>query len=306
MKSLSLPSATTAAVACSLTAFAAVSAHAGTVTLTNEDVVTGTITAQTDDAVTVEHPDLGTLNIDKANVEGVTLEKTDPIYQITENVPPPWGWGKSLEIGVNGSDGNTDSLSVSSIFSTGYENDFHRINFRARIFYGEEDGINTRNEWDAAVLKDWIEPENPTFYWASATYEHDRFTGWQDRISGFGGVGSDLIKRDDYVMRGRLGVGANYEFGQINETTPELFLSLEGKWTLDAKSTLEWYTQFYPSLDPAFSEFRNISGINLTTEIDRGKGLALKIGAENEYDSDVAPGTEENDLKYYARIVYSF
>ncbi|MEM9883980.1 MAG: DUF481 domain-containing protein [Planctomycetota bacterium] len=291
---------TAALLATSLTA------PAGTVTLTNEDEITGTVTRSDDTGITLQHPDLGAVDIPAASIESLELDEDDPVY-----VEPPkpdffWGWDKSLEAGLTGSDGNTENLNLYAAFNTDYEDDTDRWQLRASIFYGEEDGENTRNEWDAEVFKDWLLPDEDYFFWANGKYEHDRFTGWEDRVSAFAGLGYDLIDEDTYTLIGRAGAGANYEFGDINDLTPELFLGLEGAWDVTDNSTLRYYTRFFPSLDPAFSEFRNVSGLAYKVSMDAGRGLSLKIGAENEYNSDVAPGTEENDLKYYAALVYDF
>ncbi|MEM1028426.1 MAG: DUF481 domain-containing protein [Planctomycetota bacterium] len=306
MNLFSLHGAAAAAVACSFTALSISSAHAGTVTLTNDDTITGTVTSQTDDGVTVEHPDLGTLNLDAAQVAGVELEESDPIY-----VEPPvpdffLGWDKTLSAGVNGSDGNTESLSVYAAFDTGYEDKNDRWDFNARVFYGEEDGVNTRNEYQAQLTKDWLLPDEDYFFFANLKYENDRFTGWEERTSGYLGVGYDVIKRDNYMVVARLGVGGSYEAGVINEFTPELMVGVEGEWTIDDRSSLKYYTYFFPYLDPVFDEFRNTTGLAYQIAIDQGKGISLRLGAENEYNSAAAAGTEENDLKYFMALVYDF
>jgi len=309
MKIDQLTGAACAAIAVSLTASLTLApqvAHAGTVTLANDDTVTGTIIDQNDDGVTLEHADLGTLSIPAANIAGVALEESDPIY-----VEPPvpdffTGWDKTLSIGLTGSDGNTDSLNVYAAFDTGYEDKTDRWAIRADVFYSENEGVNTTNYYQASIVKDWLLPDKDYFYWASLKYENDRFTGWKERTSAFVGIGRELIERDNYNMVGRIGLGANYEAGSVNELTPELLLGLEGKWDIDDVSSLSYYTQLFPSLDPLFSEFRNVSGVAYVVAIDKGRGMSLKIGAENHYTSDVVPGTRRNDLKYYASLVYDF
>lgn len=307
MNSLFRIGAAPAAVAVSLTALTAGPARAGEVTLTNDDVISGVITSKTDQQVVVEHADLGELEIPMSNVAGVTLEEdTDPAW-----VEPPvpdffWGWDKSVEAGVTGSDGNSDTLSAYGAFNTGYEDKNDRWQIKANVFYGENEGINNRNEWEAGVIKDWLLPAEKYFYWTAWKYEHDRFTGWEDRVSGFLGIGYELLDEEDHQILGRLGAGANYEFGDVNDLTPELFLGIEGTVDFSEDAQLKYYTYFYPSLDPAFSEFRNISGLAYKVSMDTGRGMSLKIGAENEYNSEVEPGTEENDLKYYAALVYDF
>ncbi|MEL7089180.1 MAG: DUF481 domain-containing protein, partial [Planctomycetota bacterium] len=274
------------------------SADAGTVTLTNDDTVTGTITRQTDDTVTVDHPDLGVLNIPAANVAGVELEETDPIY-----VEPPkpdffWGWDKSLQAGLTGSNGNSDSVALYAAFATDYEDDTDRWFFRARVFYTEEDSVNTRNEYDFSLTKDWLIPDEPLFYWANAKYEFDEFTGYEERASGFAGLGYEVVDRDDYNLLFRFGGGGNWEGGAVEEFTPEIQLSLEGEWDIDQNSSLGYYTFFYPSLEPVFSEFRNVSGLVYKMSVDKSKGLSLNVGAESvECFGDGCPAATLADLQ---------
>ena len=58
---------------------------------------------------------------------------------------------------------------------------------------------------------------------------------------------------------------------------------------------------------PDFSdlpEFRLLANANYIVGITQLDGLSLKFGAKNEYDSN-QPG-DNNNLKYYANIVYDF
>ncbi|MEM7625714.1 MAG: DUF481 domain-containing protein [Planctomycetota bacterium] len=281
-------------------------ALSGTVTLTNEDTVTGTITSQTDDGVTIEHPDLGVLNIPAASVAGVTLEETDPIY-----VEPPtpdffWGWAKTFEAGLNGSDGNSDTINFYARFTTGYEDKNHRWAIDANYFRGEDDGETTRDEGTLGALKDWLEPEEDYFYFAQARYEYDRFTDYESRATGAVGVGYQFIDDGEYSLLGRAGLGGNYEFGDVNDFIPELVFGIEFGWEIKEGHTFSAYNTIFPAIDPFFGEFRNNSGVAYTLKIDSTNGLSFRAGAENEFNSEVEPGTEENDLKYYAGIVYEF
>ena len=282
------------------------SASAGEVTLQNKDVLTGTVTRSDDAGVTIEHAELGTLDLPREQVRDVKISKSDPIF---EEQPEPdffWGWEKSLSAGVTGSKGNTDTFSSYAEFETENENDTDRWFMHARVFYGEEDGDNTRNEYEAGLTKDWLYPGKPEFFWGSLLYEHDRFTGWRDRTSGFLGIGYTFIDRDNHSLIGRLGAGGNYEAGLVDEFTPELYAGLEGVWKINTASTFKYYTTFYPSLDPAFDEFRNVTGASYQIKVDAAKGLSLKVGAENEFNSEVEPGTKKNDFKYYAALVLDF
>jgi hypothetical protein len=49
-----------------------------------------------------------------------------------------------------------------------------------------------------------------------------------------------------------------------------------------------------------------LSDIHWTWDLAEKPALSLKAGLENEYQSDVAPGTKKIDLKYYTSIGIDF
>ncbi|MEM1108122.1 MAG: DUF481 domain-containing protein [Planctomycetota bacterium] len=280
--------------------------QAGKVTLTNDDTITGTVTSQTDEGVTVEHPELGTLNLEAAQVAGVTLDENDPIY-----VAPPvpeffFGWEKTLTAGVTGTTGNTDTVSSYGSFKTGYEDDSDRWDFKADVVYALSEGETTANNFTVDLNKDWLLPDRKEFYWANARFEYNDFADFQDRTSLFGGIGYPIIEEDNHTLNGRIGGGGSYNGGTLNEFTPELFIELEGEWIIDDRSSIVYSTTFLPTLDPFFEEFRNITEAAYKIQIDTQKGLSLEIGVRNFFDSEVDEGFEENDLTYYAALALDF
>jgi putative salt-induced outer membrane protein YdiY len=282
-------------------------ASAGEVELKNGDVLEGIITQENPDSVTIDHPVLGVLELDRANVGSVAVDEEDPVY-VPEEVEG-WffpGWEKTLEAGFTGKDGNTESLNFYGLFNTDYEDETDRWDIRARYFLEYDDGDQNRNEGDVGVTRDWLLPERPYFTFAKLKYEHDRFTGWQHRYSGFYGFGYPFVDNGTTSLIGRLGAGGNYEAGDVNEFTPEALVGLELNHKITDNQKLTVYNTLYPALDPFLSEFRNVSGATYAIKLNSARGLSFKIGIENEYNSEVEPGTEKNDLKYFGALVYNF
>lgn len=284
-------------------------AEAGTVTLKNGDALQGNVTRNDETGVTLEHKTLGTLELAAEQVKDVAFEHSDLAYNPANDGLNRWffpGWDKSVEAGFNGSQGNSDTLSIYAAFNTSYEDLNDRWLIKADLFYAEDNGENTRSEWEAGITKDWLTPGDPLFYFATFKYEHDRFTGWEDRLSAFIGLGYELIDNHKFELTGRIGAGANYEFGEINDLTPEALAGVDATWRVDENQTLSGYMTFFPALDPFFSEWRNITGAAYKVNLARGRGLSLKLGVENEFNSNVAPGTDNNDLKYFGALIYEF
>ncbi|MEO1237776.1 MAG: DUF481 domain-containing protein, partial [Planctomycetota bacterium] len=75
-------------------------------------------------------------------------------------------------------------------------------------------------------------------------------------------------------------------------------------WTISDTQEFTAFNRIFPAIDPFFSEFRNNTGVEYIQKIDAG--LSLRVGAFNEFNSEVEPGFEENDFRYFARLVYDF
>ncbi len=280
---------------------------AGTVTLQNGDRIKGSILTNSDDGLYLQHKTLGQLTLDQTQVKAVAYSHTDPAYE--GNALDHWffpGWDKSLEIGFSGTDGNTDTLNFYAAFSTKQTTERDRWDIQARYFLTYDEGDQTRDEGNAFVIKDWLVPDEDYFYFGTARYDHDRFSGYEDRFSGFLGVGYDFIDDGVWAVTGRLGAGGNYEAGAVNEFTPEALVGIEATWTIDENQEFHIFNNLYPAFDPLFGEFRNVSGAEYKVKLAAGRGLSLKLGIENEYLSEVEEGTEHNNLNYFGALVYDF
>lgn len=85
----------------------------------------------------------------------------------------------------------------------------------------------------------------------------------------------------------------------------EALLGLETEWLPAERQKVSAYTTFYPNLSDT-GEFRSLSGVDWSLLISDGLGLSLNLGAQDEYESKVAPGIKKNDLLYRAALLYDF
>ena len=285
-------------------AVASVAQAQDSVLLSSGDTIKGSVVEKTEQEVVVQHADLGRITI-----------PTDKIVKITPAKGPNpgllgtgflTGWTRSAELALSGTEGNTQSLNLMAALTGTYEDKTDRWRVSAVYTRTSADNDLTRNDFTAAVLKDWLFPEKPHFYFAQGKYEYDDFRSWLHRVSGHGGIGYQFHKSEKWDLLGRLGAGGAYEFGDINEFTPEALLGLEYNLNLTDNQKLSAYTTFYPALDPFFGEFRNITGVAYKAAISAEPALSLKVGIENEYESEVEPDEKKNDLRYFAGIVWDF
>lgn len=216
------------------------------------------------------------------------------------------GWDSSFAAGFTGSSGNSDTLAINAQFKTKYEDKRDRWLWDTTYFLSEDDGEKSRNEFKSQLTKDWLIPESPWFYFAQATYEYDQFQDWKHRASGFGGVGYTFVNTDKLEFNGRLGAGLTKEFSGGRDLTPEALVGATlVRYKITPNQNLTGSLTVYPSLSQP-GEYRSVAGIEYQVAIDHADGLSLKLGIENEYESETSGDAKHNDLKYYGALVYDF
>lgn len=215
-------------------------------------------------------------------------------------------WETKLTLGFTGTSGNTDRQNYHVKLDTEYEKKDTRWTFNSGFFYATANARRTQNEIQTRITRDWLQEGRPWFFFLRGEHEYDQFRTWENRASGFGGAGYTLIDKNDFKINTRMGFGGTYEFGQINDFTPEaLFGGSVAKWKITPRQTLSGEATYYPSLEDD-SDFRVQTKLEWLYKLDVGTGLSLKLGVQNEYES-LTPGDKaNNDVKYYGALVLSF
>lgn len=319
-------------------------AHADAVRLNNGDTLSGEVIGQSEDAVTLRHPVLGRVTMPMASVESVEIAgevTADPVtgdraaaVQDAESAgggePTPAadamgvadplpdtdtgllgtglfaGWDSSIEFGFSGTQGNQNNLALNAAFNSDYQDDNDRWIIDLQYFLSRQNNVKSQNEFRGEVTKDWLLPDSRWFYFAKGTFEYDEFETWESRAGLFAGVGYEFVKREDFELVGRFGAGVSHEFGGEEETQPEALLgAMLVKWKISPGQQLSAQATLFPDLGEP-GEYRATGGVEWKIKIEGTDDLSLKLGVQDEYDSDPSGDDVNNDLKYYGAIVYDF
>jgi putative salt-induced outer membrane protein YdiY len=288
-------------------------AAADLVRLTNGDVLTGTIVEQTDAGVVLDHAQLGRVTLKPEQVQAAVTGKA--------KLPPApaapragvfgtgflAGWTKQVQLGLSGASGNTENADFLGGLKGAFENDTRRWAVDSGYFYSSEEGDTTKDEAFVAATRDFLFPTKRYFVFLSGRYDYDQFEDWDHRLNLASGLGYSFIDTETFDLRGRGGFGVTKTFGSPgnDKWDPEAVIGVETEWVPTERQKLKAYDTFFPSLADT-GEFRNLTGIDWTLAISDGLGLSLNLGLQNEYESDVEPGTEKNDLLYHASLLYDF
>jgi len=215
-------------------------------------------------------------------------------------------WKTKVALGVNGAAGESDIQSVYFRLNTSHREDRDQWKVSTQWFYSRTDGHTSQNQWTSEVTRDWLQKDSPLFLFVKGQHKYDQFRSWRHRASAFGGAGYTLLDDDAFEVKARLGLGGTYEFGEIDEFTPEaLFGGSIMKSDVDQRQTLNGELTWFPALDDE-DQHRIVSKLWWTYKLDMLDGLSLKLGLENEYDAQVQNDDNKNDFKYYAALVLEF
>lgn len=286
---------------------------ADSITLINGDELHGDILELTDNFVRLQHPALGEITIDKLNIstiaaEGAVENPTAIIAEVTEEEGPVddglfgtglmENWARRFSLSFNGETGNTEEFSFNTSFNAKHSTDYERWGFNLGYEYGTESHDSTKNKSTTFLIHDWLDPNSPWFSFASGQYDQDKFKSWDYRLTGTAGLGYTFAKEDDYLFVGRVGISGRQEFGsEDDDFKPEMMLGFNTDWDISEAQSLEFNTATYlPFERPADS--RNLSSLYWRIKLDTEKGMSVKLGLENEYETVVDPGNEHNDFTY--------
>ncbi len=220
------------------------------------------------------------------------------------------GWEGSVEAGITGSDGNSESFNFRANLSLERLTERMETKFGMTYKYATEDGSENANRFEARGRNDWLVPDSRWRYFVQGKYEFDEFQDWDSRISGFGGVGYEFIRPEDQepnlTLIGRAGVGGSQTIGGTDESfTPEALLGLDFIWEIKDDHRFVATTELYPSLED-MGEFRWITNLGYEIMLDAETNLFLKLGVEDRYDSNPGGSAKRNDIDYYATLGWKF
>jgi len=290
-------------------------ALADTFELSNGDKFEAAVISETDDAVVVEHPVFGQMEIPKSSIK---VEEPEPVIPGLFGTRFLRGWEKSLEFGFNGSSGNSDSIGINAGLRLFGEGDWYRARMRAAYFFANQrtvtqaDKEKTTNNAFVDYRQDFlIFGESPFYLWLNARYDYDEFQDFENRFAGQGGAGWEIYNNDTILWLWNAGLGVNYSAGLLDDTIGEFTTGMDLRWNIVEGQVFRADTYYYANIE-RWSGFRLIS--NAVYEISVGwiDGMALNAGLKNEYRHEVTPPVapnlrnENNNLQYFGGLVYNF
>ena len=218
-------------------------------------------------------------------VAGVVADQTSPWYSpVLWLGPAPWDSG--IELGINGSSGTSDSLSIRTGAYIKRESRFSKLDFSSDYNLTMNGGKSTQDNAQLDVTQDWlIDESSPWTLFAATDVFFDKFAAYDLQTNMNLGVGYRFVHTPELELMARLGGGALREFGgPENEWKPESLLGFE--YSQKVTQTQKFYGKldYYPEWDQV-GEYRLVADTGWEIELVQPSNLSLKISATDRYDS---------------------
>ncbi|MEM6329812.1 MAG: DUF481 domain-containing protein [Planctomycetota bacterium] len=225
---------------------------------------------------------------DAAAAEGVAeaIEEEPPArwYQpIYWFGPAPWDSG--FELGINGSTGTSDTLSIRTGGYIKRETDRNKVDLSLYYNKTTANGEETQNNAILKARNDRDIGQLPWSVFLMTQVFYDEFQAFDLNVNVNSGLGFKVFDEEWVKLRTSIGAGASREFGgAADRWVPEAQFGLD--WEQQISPTQKFYAgvDYFPEFED-FGSFRVVSDMGLEIELSRPSNVSLKLSATDRYDS---------------------
>ena len=232
-----------------------------------------------------------------------------PIANIAK-INPQEKWTGSIVAGALITRGNSDTDNVNISIDAVRRREDDRMTASAGYLYGRQENPGTGD--DSTTVDNWFLLGKYDYFLNEKLYlyglgriERDRIADLDLRVSPSVGVGYQWIERPDFNFSTEAGLGwvyEDFETGDSEDHFAARFAYHVDKQLNDKVSVFHNF-EYLPSLE-------DISDFNLNTDAGIKASMTdrmfTQFKIEWKYDSEPAPGAEENDLRYILGVGWQF
>ena len=216
---------------------------------------------------------------------------------------PPKIWDVSAAVGLTLTSGNSDTLTVNGNIQTSRKWEKNELNLGADITYGESDGDKNADSYGGYAQYNRLFTEK-FFGYARVQGLHDGIADLDYRITLSPGAGYYFIKNEKTSLRGEVGPGVVFE-SQAGEEDSYMTIRFAERWDQKLSDTVKLWqgVEYLPDVE---DWGRYVVNFEIGVEIQINKHLYQRTYFQDVYNSEPAPGRDENDLKLVAALAYKF
>jgi putative salt-induced outer membrane protein len=212
------------------------------------------------------------------------------------------GWSGEVDLGASLATGNTERTALSGSTKVILDQIRWTHEFRARADFAEDQEETTEQRVFASLETNY-KIDARLYVFGKASYEDDRFSGFDYRITETAGLGYRVIDTDDVTFNVELGPGARQtRVRATDEFENEAVGSLSGDfaWRVSEGAEITEETSVIVGSERTTID----TTAALTTEIV--DPIAARFSFNLRHDTDVPADSESTDTLTKASLVYKF
>ncbi|MBN1808443.1 MAG: DUF481 domain-containing protein [Planctomycetes bacterium] len=213
-------------------------------------------------------------------------------------------WSGTLDVSYTAHSGNSRDAVIAARAKLARESKRDRLTVAALYEYGEESDVANVGKGLLSLRYDYR--HRPKFFsWYELKEEHDHFADISLRTTSAAGLGVRMPSRENLTVDFRAGlayVDTNNADPVPDESTAGTLTGLELTWNISKGF------QFVQTVTWEYGFDAGDHRIHAETTLRRklSEHLSLRLSFIDDYDSDPAPGREENDVTLFAGIGFAF
>lgn len=243
--------------------------------------------------------------IDELNdqIETMTKER-DTLKKRVEEKKEPKLWKGDLDFGYVDTSGNSNETSIKSDADITREHEAWRYTINFNSLNTEADKVRSAEKYFLSNRLAYAYSEH-NYWFGYASYEDDRFSGYQYQVTASGGYGRRLYNQDNLQWDAEIGPGYRYskldkgsDPSETREAIARLYTDLNWQFTDSAS--------FEQSLSVETGKDNTITKSMTALKAKVIGAFSVKLSYTIKYTSDVPNDTEHADKETAVTVAYSF
>ncbi len=242
-------------------------------------------------------PDGGDATVDAPEDAAVVVEP--------QPEPPPKIWSGSFELGLDGSEGNSQRVNFRCGVAAKRKTDDDvfklDLDYHKNTSHFEETAHRAFLDW----RYEWLFKESPWTWFGHGTTDYDEFKAFDVRVAIDAGLGYQFLDTEKTSFLGRCGGGWSREVGSPEDDyVPEATFGSEFEHEFSPRQKLTASFDYTPDVSD-FRDFRFTTKAGWEFLLDEQMNLSLKLSLLDRYDS-TPNGAKANDVDYSVTLLWKY
>ena len=215
----------------------------------------------------------------------------------------PVDWEGGVEVGINGTEGNAEALSVRTGANIKRKTELYELTADITYLKATASGSETQHNAIQNAGYERTFSKTPWSLFLKEFMVYDEFKAYDLQLALNGGIGYEWVKTEATSLKGRFGAGVSHEFGGLTDDwVPEAVYGFDFERKLTERQKIALKMDYFPEWGNP-SNYRMVSNFSWEVLLDEAHNLNLKLSVNDIYDSTPS-GLKENDIIYALLLLW--